>query len=193
MDKKLATVLTGLVLSVFALTACGGNKTSWAYIHDPGTEILSLSDNGKAEYKGSNYTYTKDDSFITLKGSDGSETKMRYVPDDSDEDKMILYESSVYQLEGDGSKDGVIGLWKQDNGWSFEFTEKGTFAEEKIFFGHYIVDEDAKTIKLMYDEPMEDAILYYSREGDELTIDYPWPMIKTGKDTGNQSGSVEVK
>ena len=92
MDRKSAAVLTSLVLSALALTACGRNAVSWAYIHEPETEILSLSDNGEAVYKGSNYTYTQDSSFITLKGSDGSEVQMRYIPDDKDEDKMILYE-----------------------------------------------------------------------------------------------------
>ena len=109
MDRKISAVLAGLVVSVFILAACGGNKESWAYIHDPQTEILSLSDNGKAVYKGSNYTYTKDDSFITLKNEDGSETKMRYVPDAKDEGSMILYESMPYNYTGDGSPNGVIG------------------------------------------------------------------------------------
>ena len=25
--------------------------------------------------------------------------------------------------------------------------------------------------------PIEDAILYFERTGDELTIEYPWPMV----------------
>ena len=41
-------------------------------------------------------------------------------------------------------------------------------------------DEEAGTIKLMYDDPIEDTLLYYSIDGDDMTIDYPWPMVKTG-------------
>ncbi|MCR5831479.1 MAG: hypothetical protein K6G67_04975 [Lachnospiraceae bacterium] len=180
MDRKTAAVLISLVFSAFALTACGRNTASWAYIHEPEKEILALSDNGKAVYKGSNYTYTKDASFITLKGSDGSEVKMRYVPDDKDEGKMTLYEKKGYNFKGEGHPDSVIGVWFDDNERSsYQFTEKGTFTEDNIFYGHFFVDENEKTIKLMYDEPMEDTILYYELDGDRLTIDYPWPMVKT--------------
>ena len=186
-------ILTSLVLSAVLLTACGGDKVSWAYIHDPETEILSLSDNGKAVYKGSNYTYTKDDSFITLNSADGSEIKMRYMPDAKDEGSMTLYESKPYYFKGDGRPDGVIGLWLDENDRSsYEFTGNGTFKEDNIFFGHYSVDDDAGTIKLMYDEPMEDTLLYYSLEDGVLTVDYPWPMVTTGKDDKTQKGTVQL-
>ena len=180
MYRKIPAILTSLVLSAVLLAACGGDKVSWAYIHDPETEILSLSDNGKAVYKGSNYTYTKDSSFITLKGSDGSEVKMRYIPDEKDEGTMTLYEKKGYNFKGEGQPDSVIGVWFDDNERSsYQFTEKGTFTEDNIFYGHFIVDENEGTIKLMYDEPMEDTILYYELDGNRLTIDYPWPMVKT--------------
>ncbi len=184
MNVKRSIVPVVLAAAMSVLSACGANTRSFAYIHDPETEILSLSDNGKAVYKDSNYSYTMDDSFITLKGDDGSEMKLRYVPDDKDENRMILYEKSTYDFDGEGTPNGVIGSWKQDNGWTFEFTTKGTFAEENIFFGHYAVDEKEGTIKLMYDEPIEDALLYYSVDGNSLTIDYPWPMVKTGSGDG---------
>ncbi|MCR5687108.1 MAG: hypothetical protein K6G58_03730 [Lachnospiraceae bacterium] len=176
MGRKITSLLICLAVTASVLCSCGNVLESWAYIHDPQTEILSLSDNGKAVYKGSNYKYTKDDSFITLKDSSGGETKLRYV---TDGDNIILYESSTYDFDGEGEPNGVIGVWVQDNGWSFQFTEKGTFAEENIFHGHYIVDENAHTIKLAYEEPMEDALLYYSLDGKKLTIEYPWPMVRT--------------
>ena len=193
MYRKIPAILTSLVLSAVLLAACGGDKVSWAYIHDPETEILSLSDNGKAVYKGSNYTYTKDDSFITLKGNDGSEISMRYVPDEKDEGKMTLYETKPYFFQGEDEPDGVIGVWfDENNRSSYEFTENGTFKEDNIFFGHYAVDEDEGTIKLMYDEPMEDTLMYYSLEGGKLIIDYPWPMVTTGKDDKTQKGTVKL-
>lgn len=179
MFKYIRSGLCLIIVSSFIfLAGCGGNKQEWAYIHEPEKMILSMSDNGKAIYKDKDYTYSKDDNFIKLTGKDGSEIDMRYVMDG---DKMILYERSTYTYDGDGTPDSVIGLWKQDNGWSYQFTEQQTFAEESIFFGHYSVDEDAHTIRLMYDDPIEDAILYYELNGNELTIDYPWPMVKVQK------------
>lgn len=174
------TVFTALAMTfLLILAGCGGPKESWAYIHDPQVEILSLSDNGKAEFHGNDYKYTKDDSYFTLTDKDGKEEKHRYIPNDKG---MIFYETSTYKYDGEGEPEGIVGIWTQDNGWLFQFTENGTFSEENIFFGHYAVNEDDHSIKLMYDDPIEDAILYYSLDGKELTIDYPWPMVPTGTD-----------
>jgi hypothetical protein len=177
--RHLLSVLAAFVAVTAFLVACNVNTESYAYIHDPETEIIALSDNGKAVYKGNGYTYTKDESFIYLKGKDGETIQLRYIPNEKD-DGMILYEKSTYVYSGDDEPDGIVGVWKQDNGWEYQFTENGTFSEENIFFGHYAVDEKASTIKLMYDDPIEDAILYYSLDGNNLTIDYPWPMVRTG-------------
>lgn len=173
--KKLLTFIFAFTMLLTA-SGCGKYKENWAYIHDPKVTVLSLSDDGKAIYKGTKYSYTKDDSYIDLKGEDGSELKLRYI---ADKDGMILYEKTTYTFDGEGTPDGITGVWKQDNGWVYRFTEKGTFSEEDIFYGHYIVDEENSSIKLMYDEPIEDAILYYELKGNELIIDYPWPMVKT--------------
>ena len=89
---------------------------------------------------------------------------------------MTLYEESTYTRSGEG--EGVVGNWLQGNGWSYVFTDSGEFSEENIFFGHYTVDEKKSRIKLMYDEPMEDAYLYYTLNGDKLTVAYPWPMVR---------------
>ncbi len=185
MKSKQSYVAAFLAIAMFALSACGTNTKSYAYIHDPETEVLSLSDNGKAVYKGSNYKYIQDDSFITLKSSDGNEIKLRYVPDEKDDKKMILYEKVSYNYEGEGKPESVIGVWVDDNGRSsFQFTDKGTFAEDNFFYGHFSVNDKDRTIKLMYAEPMEDTILYYSIEDGKLIIDYPWPMVITGEEGG---------
>ena len=170
-----SVVCTVLIVMMMNICACSGKAEEWAYIHEPETMVLSLSDNGKAIYKDVKYKYTKTDDHIELTGKDGEKLDMKYVMDG---DKMILSERSTYQYDGEGSPDGIIGVWKQDNGWSFQFTEQNTFAEENIFFGHYLVNEDDHSIKLMYDDPIEDAILYYELDGNELVIDYPWPMVK---------------
>ncbi len=171
----LAAVLLLLLLTV---TGCGGKSESWAYSHDPTVEILNLGENGKAVYKGEKYSkYVKDDEFITLSGK-GGEIKIRY---EMDKDNMILYEESTYTRSGDEGTSGVIGEWAQDNGWTYTFAANGQFVEDKFFGGYYSVNEENGTIKLMYSEPMPDAILYYSLEGDRLTIAYPWILVKTEK------------
>ena len=162
-----------------ALFGCGktAEKTeSWAYIHEPGEEILSLYDDGKALYKGEKYSYTKDDSNIDLAADDGEHLDLHY---EMEGNQMLLYEKSTYEYSGEKDTDGIVGIWKQDNGWEYQFTEDGKFSEENIFFGRYTVDEENACIKLMYDDPIEDAYLYYELDGDELTIAYPWPMVRT--------------
>ncbi len=173
--KALLAAVTSLVL--VTMTGCGAVTEKWAYSHEPEKEIIALSDNGKAEYKGEKYTYTKDENFISLKDKSGEEEKLRYVMNG---DRMTLYEKSTYYFDGKKDTEGIVGDWKQDNGWSYEFTGDGKFSEENIFFGRYTIDEDNNCIRLMYDDPIEDAYLYYTLDGDRLTIDYPWPMVKMG-------------
>ncbi len=178
--KKMIIEKITLGITVMAMTAalcgCGSQKEEWAYSHDPQEPVITLSDNGKCIYKGNEYIYVKDDSFITLKDDKGNTIPLRYLVDG---DQMTLYEESTYELcsEDTGT---IVGVWKQDNGWSYQFTANGEFSEENIFHGHYTVDEDKACIRLMYDDPVEDAYLYYALndKGDELTVAYPWPMVK---------------
>ena len=174
--KNSFIIITALS-SVILLAGCSGKKIeSWAYSHEPEKEVIALYDNGMAVYKDARYTYSKDDSYITLVDKDKNETKLKYTLNG---DKMTLYEKSTYKLEENTENDGIIGTWVQDNGWSYVFTPEGEFSEEGIFFGHYSVDENESCIKLMYNDPIEDAYLYYTLNGDELTVDYPWPMVNT--------------
>ena len=164
-----------VLLSVSVLSGCAAKTEKWAYAHEPDEEIIALSDNGKADYKGSKYTYTKDGSYITLKDANGVEERLRF---EMSGDSMTLYEKSTYTRQGEGDENSIVGVWLQDNGWSYQFTEDGSFSEENIFFGHYSVDTVSNCIKLMYDDPIEDAYLYYTLNGDELTVAYPWPMVR---------------
>ncbi len=166
-----------VILSIAVIaTGCGRKTESWAYSHEPTKETIALYDNGKAVYKGVGYRYVKDDSYITLIDKDKNEIKLRYT---MGKDGMTLYEKSTYKLAEGEKHDGLVGNWVQDNGWSYVFTDDGEFSEEGIFFGHYSVDEDDSCIRLMYNDPIEDAYLYYTLNDDELIIDYPWPMTKT--------------
>ena len=170
---KIYSILISIICVMTLLGGCGSKTEKWAYDYEPTQAVIALSDNGKATYKGNEYTYTKDDTFITLTDENGEQLKIRY---EMNGDKMTLYEESTYTRSGSG--DGVVGNWLQSNGWSYVFTDNGEFSEENIFYGHYTIDEDKSRIKLMYDEPMEDAYLYYTLNGDKLTVAYPWPMVR---------------
>ena len=188
MKKYLRLALTALIITVsLMMGGCGAKVTTekWAYDHEPDKEILSLSSNGKAVYKETGYTYTKDDSYIDLKDNSGNTTDLRYLIDG---EKMIVYETSTYYRDGGETKDGIYGVWKQDNGWLFRFTKDGQFSEEDFFSGSYRINKDEQSIKLMYSDPIPDAILYYSLDGDSLTIEYPWPMVplQTEEQTDSQ-------
>ena len=144
-------------LSVISLTlaaGCSGTNTEeWAYIHDAQTTILSLSDNGKAVFNDIKYT-----------------------------DQYLLYEKAVYQYQGEGEPDGLIGYWQEVDGYlSFEFTENGTFREDYYSPGYYFVDEEKGIVKLVYNDMYPDTYIYYSIDGDILTVDYPWPVVRTEK------------
>ena len=173
--KLIATILLVSVL----LCGCGASANvksiagEWGYIHEPEKAALIIKDNGKTILDDVAYTADADDTYITLKASDGTEEKLRYV---LDKDGMLLYKNTVYQFDGDNPS-SLVGTWKHDK-WSFEFTEDGTFYEDGYFPGYYVVDESNNTIKLVYNDHFEDAVIYYEIEGNELRLEYPWRMVK---------------
>lgn len=162
------------------LCGCGASAEKWAYIHDPAAEILSLGSDGRASYQGKTYQYAKDDSFLTLTDSDGQQLKLRY---EMKKDTMLLYQTTVYHYVSGESADQLVGLWKggEEDRLSYEFTSKGTYLEDGVFPGHYLVDEEKGTIKLAYNDHFEDTYLYYRLEDGNLIIEYPWPMVRMEK------------
>ena len=52
--------------------------------------------------------------------------------------------------------------------------------EDGALTGYYEVNEEAKTVKLMYGEALEDAVFYYQITEEGLFIEYPWLMEKIG-------------
>ena len=162
-------------------TASNVAADSFAYIHEPETEILRLAEDGTAVYNGVAYTYVREGDWLTLTDSKGNETKMRFTKPREDKDKWILYERTEYHYAGEGKPDGIIGFWQggPEDRLAYEFTAKGTYLEDGTFPGHYEVDEENGRIKLMYNDHFEDAYIYYELDGDKLLIDYPWPMVKT--------------
>ena len=176
MGMKRVVVGAVIVFSLLSLSGCGSKKLdSWAYDHEPAKEVLAFYSGGKAVFKGEEFKYKEDDTSITVTDKENS-IKVHCVKDG---DKITLYEKTLYQRNGGETADGLVGLWTQDSGWSYEFTAEGKFSEDAIFYGSYSVDEANQCIKLMYDDPIQDAFLYYELDGDKLLIDYPWPMVRT--------------
>lgn len=186
--KKSMILVMALILGVLTFAGCSektdGIVGTWAYVHDENTAILTLKSNGSAEYNNKKYTYTNDDTFITLK-SDSEEIVMRYELED---DGMVLYQNTDYVLDEsakayDEKANEIVGLWKGKDveKWEFEFNNAGEFKEDGYFPGYYIVDEENKTIKLVYNDHFEDTFCYYSLENGILTVQYPWKMVAKKK------------
>jgi len=184
---KKTYVIVALVMVMLIPVGCGAKKTeSWAYDYETTDELLALYDDGKAVFEGKKYTYEKDDDSITLTDKDGNSVEHRYYMEN---DNMVFYIKSVYDYQGEGTPDSIVGNWKCGRN-IFRFTDesKSEFSEEDIFHGHYLVDKENSSIKLMYTDPMPDTILYYSLDGNKLTIDYPWPLVKTQKSDTTKKG-----
>lgn len=179
MKNTQTKLLLSVLLIVFVLCGCGKNANvgpiagEWAYIHDTQTAAFVVKNDGKAILDKVSYTAAADDTYITLKDSDGNEEKLKYV---LDKDGMLLYKNTTYTFSGD-TPSGIIGTWTHDK-WSFEFTEEGTFIEDGYFPGYYVVDEADKSIKLIYNDHFEDTTVYYEMNGNELLLQYPWRMVK---------------
>lgn len=174
--KKLVPLVLALAL---LLASCGSVQEGalngkYAYIHD--TEKAALTFKGdKVVLDGTRYSYTVDDEFIML-ARNGKTTPIRFL---ETKDGMYIYKTAVYTLEEGTGGEGLIGLWKDpETNWSFEFNNKAEFLEDGVLPGHFSVDENAGTFKLMYNDPVEDTVCYYKLEGDKLTVEYPWLMVK---------------
>lgn len=197
MKRIISTFLLSVML-IMLITGCAGAKEgrrlsdtekelcgSWAYIHDTETAVLVFKEDGSAKYKKKNYDFSCEDGRIVL-SSDGEEKyRLRYLLAD---DAMYFFEQEIYERTDEAPAAGdtytqpgreLIGMWRNtENKWSFQFTEEGTFNEDGYFPGHFWVDEEAGTFKLAYNDHFEDTTCYYTVDGDRLTIEYPWPMVR---------------
>lgn len=190
--KAFMATLLLLLLSIMSV-ACGKEQTSaleqtlspqvrrvcgsWAYIHDKETPVAVFEENGNAVYEDEKYSFDCDAEYILLKSPDGEEQRLRYRLED--EGYMLLYKNTVYAYAGEGEPADLTGWWRcEQNNWSFEFTDAGTFLEDGFFPGQYTVDNETQTFTLSYSEQFEDTVCFYRIEGKELYIEYPWTMVK---------------
>ena len=174
-----------MVILTLSFAACGNKSDGpltgkWAYIHDDVTTVLELKANGKALYEGNEYTYTTDDKFITMTDKNGIAQTFRYLVES---DGILFYKTTTYVNKENSNPDSLVGVWtgKEVENWTFEFTENGEFKEDGYFPGYFTEDKSAGTIKLVYNDHFEDTTVYYEMKGNELTIQYPWKMVKTVK------------
>lgn len=185
MKRFIAVFLIALLV---LLAGCGSAELApeakdiqgeWAYIHSDDVASLVLKPNGKAVFENENYTYNCEDGRLILTDSHGDQLSMRYFLEDG---KLILYKQTTYTCSSPTGSNGVVGLWEAPKDhWSFEFTADGTFREDGYFPGFYTVNETDGTIKLVYNDKFEDTVIYYSISGNELTVEYPWPMVPVVK------------
>lgn len=177
MIKKFTMLVICVAVMLIALASAEDITGSWAYIHAPEEAAFILNPDGSAQLDGKAYQYTLDGDRIVLTNKKGDVSRLRYVWDG---DNILLYKTAVYIYEGKGQPAGLIGIWKDaTDKWSYQFTEKGTFLEDGYFPGYYTVDEAGKSFKLVYVDQFADTICYYEIDGDRLTVEYPWPMVRT--------------
>ncbi len=187
---RIIPIFLAIMLMVLSMTACGKNENvtvmssealaicgSWAYIHDKETAIAVFHEDGTAKYEGKDYSFECDGQYIKLKATDGETMQLRYTLDDKG---MYLYSNNTYTYSGEGDPLSLVGEWLcEEKNWSYIFTETGTFMEDGYFPGYYTVDDENLTFKLVYNDPFEDTVCYFKREGDKLQIEYPWCMVST--------------
>ena len=185
----LARINSIVFVAVFALCMAGCGKQeiqqnadeialhgNWYYVHDENEVVAVFSEDGSAKFEGEKYQYTCDGEYINLTDKDGTVTKLRYL---AEGDKMYVYIQSTYTRQPEAGGSGIVGAWLcEDKGWTFEFSNKGTFMEEGAMTGYYEVNEEAKTVKLMYGEALADTVFFYELSENELFVEYPWLMVK---------------
>lgn len=179
------------VAAAMLLTACkddetdkGAVKEQWAYLEDESNACLKFYEDGSAAFRSDDagskfkmykqYDLTADK--LKLTAEDGSVLEMKYY--DTDTGKRYMYQKVTLDYYDGNDSSTLIGAWLAKNEWSFQFTDKGTFLEDGLWAGYFIVNDDG-SIKLIYDNRVfSDTIIYYSLENGKLILDYPFGMVK---------------
>jgi len=190
MKNKTIIRINSIILIVFfvlGMSGCGKTQVvqtaeeialhgEWCYSHDEKKPVAVFSEDRSAKFEGVKYQYTCEEGSINLTDKDGVVKKLRYL---ANGDKMYVYIQSTYTRQQEWGGTGIVGVWHcEEKGWTFEFTDKGTFMEDGALTGYYEVNEESGTIKLMYLEALEDTVFFYELTDNTLSVEYPWLMIR---------------
>lgn len=160
----------------------------WAVAGENDTAVMTFYKDGTAVFYGTKYkSYAVEGSFLRFTSEDGTVTSVRYYDEQDEQGKSsrFVYRSSEYKRAVEtlstlvSDDDPLVGVWK-NGGLSFQFSNKGTFMEDGVLPGHYKVVQvgDENNIVLSYDGHLPDTVLFYKLDGDTLTVDYPWALVK---------------
>ena len=149
-------------------------KEWWAFDPSDKEPSLIVRKDGTASYKNVEYAKCEvTDNMYRLTDDKGTVLELEYR--NTDNGNRYIYDIWEYDRTEGNSGSSVVGVW--ENGYNyFEFTVKGTFQEDGVFFGHYSVDVNEGTIQLSYERDLPDTVLYYKIENDHMTVRYPFIM-----------------
>jgi len=158
--------------------AKGFPKGDWAYSSKPEESVIRLTGNGKATYKGTEYSCKDDGTFLILTGGDSGEIRLRYRVVDK---TTYLYVTSEYSRKEGTAGEGIIGVWDMDGSEKsfFEFTANGRFLEDGVFDGTYEADYANGSFTLVYPMYFNDTVCYFRQDGEHMTLEYPWSLEET--------------
>ena len=165
----------------FSAAALGGENFplvgDWAFNHAPEKTVLLVRDDGTAVYDGRDWTWEGDETFLNLQNTEGETFSIRYA---ADEDGIRIYLPGDYTRRDKLVDEEIWGAWIKDtsDASSFIFEKDGRFMEDTTFVGTYKVDPEAGTFLLQYQPAgyFNDTLCYFEREGDHMTVFYPWPL-----------------
>ena len=190
-SKLWGTLLLLMLAGCVFIAAAGGAEEAcpllgdWAFNYEPAVSVLTVAEDGTAVWNGADYTWEDDGAFLTLTGEEEETVTLRYL---ADEEKVLLFLPASYTRTAKDRDDEIFGAWIQDGASrsSFVFDKSMQFLEDETFVGYFEVDDEAGTFTLRYQPSyFDDTTCYFVRDGDHMTVEYPWTMVET------QAGEAE--
>ena len=173
-----------LVCCISFAVVCGSGEPcpllgDWAFDYEPAAAVLTVKDDGTACWNGADFTWEDDGSFLLLKDQAGETASLRYLVK---EGRVQVFLAGTYTRTAKDRDEEIFGAWKKDGSYgnSFIFEKDMRFMEDGTFVGTFSLDEEAGTFTLKYQPAIfEDTTCYFTREGDSMTVEYPWTVVKT--------------
>ena len=179
--RALTALLTLMMCFAFLSTALAEDEMpligEWAFDYEPETTVLKVETDGRAWYRGKEYHWEDQETFLAMTDTDGNTMNLRYTVT---EEKKVIYPQTRYkrgkEVEGQG---GLIGIWEgAEDGSNFVFTPAGYFLEDSSFTGNFMMNAEEGTFLLHYGDVFADTTCYYSITDEILTVEYPWTIIE---------------